>query len=90
MPGKKQDARVRYTKMVVKSSLLELMQTKPVAKITVTEICEKAGINRATFLLALQRPHGSAAQHRAGADRGHIRAGCSRPSPRLAATSRTA
>ena len=49
MPGKKQDARVRYTKMVVKSSLLELMQTKPVAKITVTEICEKAGINRATF-----------------------------------------
>ena len=49
MPGKKQDARVRYTKMMVKSSLLELMQTKPVAKITVTEICEKAGINRATF-----------------------------------------
>ena len=26
MPGKKQDARVRYTKMVVKSSLLELMR----------------------------------------------------------------
>lgn len=49
MSGKKQDARVRYTKMMVKSSLLELMQTKPVAKITVTEICEKAGINRATF-----------------------------------------
>lgn len=49
MPGKKQDARVRYTKMVVKQSLLELMRTKPVAKITVTEICERAGINRATF-----------------------------------------
>ena len=49
MPGKKQDARVRYTKMVIKSSLMELMQLKPVAKITVTEICERAGINRATF-----------------------------------------
>ena len=49
MPGKKQDARVRYTKMVIKSSLMELMQAKPVAKITVTEICERAGINRATF-----------------------------------------
>lgn len=49
MPGKKQDARVRYTKMMIKSSLMELMQIKPVAKITVTEICERAGINRATF-----------------------------------------
>ena len=49
MPGKKQDARVRYTKMMIKQSLMELMRTKPVAKITVTEICEKAGINRATF-----------------------------------------
>ena len=49
MSGKRQDARVRYTKMVVKQSLLELLRTKPVAKITVTEICEAAGINRATF-----------------------------------------
>lgn len=49
MPGKKQDARVRYTQMMVKQSLIELLRTKPVAKITVTEICERAGINRATF-----------------------------------------
>ena len=49
MPGKKQDARVRYTKMVIKNSLIEIMKAKPVAKITVTEICERAGINRATF-----------------------------------------
>lgn len=49
MPGKKQDARVRYTKMVLKQSLFELMRSKPVAKITVTEICERAGLNRATF-----------------------------------------
>ena len=49
MPGRKQDARVRYTKMVVKESLMELLRVKPVAKVTVTEICERAGINRATF-----------------------------------------
>lgn len=49
MPEKKQDARVRYTKMVIRNSLLELLRTKPIAKITVTEICERADINRATF-----------------------------------------
>ena len=49
MPEKKQDARVRYTKMMIRNSLLELLRTKPIAKITVTEICEMAGINRATF-----------------------------------------
>ena len=49
MPGKKMDARVRYTKMMIRQSLLELMRTKSVAKIPVTEICERAGINRATF-----------------------------------------
>ena len=49
MPDKTQDARVRYTKMMIRNSLLELLSTKPIAKITVTEICERAGINRATF-----------------------------------------
>ena len=49
MSKSKQDARVRYTKMILRQSLLELMRTKPVAKITVTEICERANINRATF-----------------------------------------
>ena len=49
MPEKKQDARVRYTKMVIRNSLLELLRTKPIAKMTVTEICERADINRATL-----------------------------------------
>lgn len=43
------DARVRYTRMVIEKSFLELLQVKPVAKITVTEICSRAQINRATF-----------------------------------------
>lgn len=43
------DARVRYTRMVIEQCFLELLREKPVAKITVTELCEKAQINRATF-----------------------------------------
>ena len=43
------DARVRYTRMVIENSFLELLQEKPMAKITVTELCQKAQINRATF-----------------------------------------
>jgi len=45
----KTDGRVRYTKMVIKESLLQLLTEKPIQKITVTEICELAQINRATF-----------------------------------------
>ena len=43
------DARVRYTRMVIENSFLELLQEKPMAKITVTELCQKAQISRATF-----------------------------------------
>lgn len=45
----KTDARVRYTKKVIKDVFLKLLLKKPVEKITVTEICEAAEINRATF-----------------------------------------
>lgn len=43
------DARVRYTRMIIEQSFLELLQEKPLGKITVTELCEKSQINRATF-----------------------------------------
>lgn len=43
------DARVRYTHMIIEQSFLELLRQKPMAKMTVTELCEKAQINRATF-----------------------------------------
>lgn len=49
MPMKKEDRRIKYSKMILKSSLLELLQDKPIQKITVTEICRKADINRNTF-----------------------------------------
>lgn len=43
------DARVRYTRMIIEQSFLELLREKPVSKITVTELCERAQLNRATF-----------------------------------------
>lgn len=45
----KMDRRTRYTRMVLQDSLIELMKEKPMAKITVKELCEKADINRTTF-----------------------------------------
>lgn len=47
--AKKIDRRVRYTKMVLKDSLSELLEEKPIEKITVKEVCDKADINRGTF-----------------------------------------
>lgn len=43
------DLRVRYTRMVIEESFLKLLKEKPVSKITVTEICQLAHINRGTF-----------------------------------------
>jgi AcrR family transcriptional regulator len=41
--------KVKYTKMVLKESLIRLLKEKPLSRITITEICEEADINRATF-----------------------------------------
>lgn len=43
------DARVRYTRKVIEDSFLSLLQHKHITKITVTELCHIAQINRATF-----------------------------------------
>ena len=50
MPNQgKTDRRVLYTKMFLKESLLELMKEQSIDKITPTELCRKANINRNTF-----------------------------------------
>lgn len=49
MEKKKTDGRVKYTKMVIKESLIKLLKQKSISKITIKEICEVADINRATF-----------------------------------------
>lgn len=46
---KKEDKRVKYTKIFLKEALLKLMQKKRVDKITPTELCREADINRNTF-----------------------------------------
>lgn len=45
----KTDARVRYTKMMIHNVFIDLLKEKPVTKISVTEICKRAEINRTTF-----------------------------------------
>ena len=46
---RKTDARIRYTQSVLKQVLLSFLKEKPMNKITVKEVCERAGLNRATF-----------------------------------------
>ena len=45
----KTDARVRYTRKIIQETFLDLLKDKPISKITVKEICDKAEINRGTF-----------------------------------------
>ncbi|WP_456272484.1 TetR/AcrR family transcriptional regulator [Bacillus sp. AK031] len=45
----KMDRRKQYTRMVLKDSLLELLQKKSISSITIKEICEMADINRSTY-----------------------------------------
>ncbi|KMT21930.1 TetR/AcrR family transcriptional regulator [Clostridium cylindrosporum] len=56
MKSEKEDRRVRYTKMVLEQSLLDIMKEKPINKITVTDICKLADINRNTFYTHYSSP----------------------------------
>lgn len=49
MKEEKINRKVRYTKLVLKESFIKLMKQKPISRITITELCEEADINRATF-----------------------------------------
>ena len=51
------DRRVKYTKMVLRESLLELLQTKPINRISVTELCNNADVNRGTFYAHYSDPY---------------------------------
>nr|WP_078430561.1 TetR/AcrR family transcriptional regulator [Alkalihalobacterium alkalinitrilicum] len=45
----KLDRRKKYTRMILKDSLMKILKEKPISTITVKEICELADINRSTF-----------------------------------------
>ena len=49
MTSEKLDRRKKYTRMVLRKSLLQLLKQKSFSSITVKEICERADINRSTF-----------------------------------------
>lgn len=53
----KTDARVRYTKKIIRTVFLQLLQEKPISKITVKEICDMAEINRGTFYKHYNDPY---------------------------------
>lgn len=53
----KNDRRVRYTRMVLKQALLSLLLERPISRITVTEIAERAGVNRVTFYAHYSDPY---------------------------------
>lgn len=51
MKQKKEDQRARLTQQLLKNALIECMQKERISKISVRELCERAGINRSTFYL---------------------------------------
>lgn len=51
------DRRVRYTKMVLRESLMEILEKKPISRVSVTEICQAAGLNRGTFYAHYADPY---------------------------------
>lgn len=46
---KKENQRVKLTKRIFRESLIELLQNKKLRQITVSELCNKAELNRSTF-----------------------------------------
>ena len=56
MKKDKEDRRIKYTKMVLRQALLDLMKDQPIHRITVTDICRKADVNRNTFYAHYSTP----------------------------------
>ncbi len=52
----KENQRVILTKRLLYEALLSLLENKSLQKITITELCAKAGINRATFYKHFSTP----------------------------------
>ncbi len=44
-----ENRKVRYTKAVIRQSLIELLHSRPIEDIKVTDLCRLADINRSTF-----------------------------------------
>ncbi len=53
----KENKRIAITKLLLKNSLIELMSKKEIDKISVSELCSNAGVNRTTFYNHYYRPN---------------------------------
>ncbi len=53
----KNNQRTRITKMLLKNSLISLLNEKPINHISIKEICETAELNRSTFYLHYSDQH---------------------------------
>lgn len=53
----KENQRVIISKRMLKEGLLRLLEKKNIDKINVSELCQEAGINRATFYRHYETPH---------------------------------
>lgn len=49
MKNIKENQRVRITKRMIRESLIELLEIRPINKISISELCKRAEINRSTF-----------------------------------------
>lgn len=54
MPTSKPNRRVAFTRNALQEAMIDLAAKKPLAAITVTDICRQADINRSTFYLHYQ------------------------------------
>jgi AcrR family transcriptional regulator len=55
--NKKTDRRTRYTQSVIREAFIKLYSKFPIGRITVTDICKMAEINRGTFYLHYHDPY---------------------------------
>ena len=52
-----ENRRVRMTKKLLKDAILELMETRGLDRVTVTDICAAADVNRSTFYAHYEDVH---------------------------------
>lgn len=56
MDSKNESRRVKMTKSLLNDSFLDCVAEKPLEKVTVTEICERADVNRSTYYSYFEDP----------------------------------
>jgi AcrR family transcriptional regulator len=53
----KTDRRVKYTKLVLRETMIKLLKTNHVSKISIKKLCEIADVNRSTFYTYYKNPY---------------------------------